>query len=134
MEPRIGTVTRTRFLLVGLLLVAGCGGNSTAAAPPAHPTVKVTQDAQHVHLRFTNPNKHWKVRNLKYDISFRDKNGTFLGSYLQVDRKSSDPARAACCLIASLPAGGSVTVDLPPVNGVIADIGVTFVGGHWTKT
>lgn len=130
MAPRIGTVTRTRFLLVGLL-AAGCGGNSTAAGPPAHPTVKVTQDAQHVHLHFTNPNKHWKVRDLKYDIDFRDKNGSFLASYLVGDR---NPAGGLCCVIASLPAGGSVTVDLPPVKGVIADISVSYVGGHWTKT
>jgi hypothetical protein len=87
-----------------------------------------------VHVRFTNPNKHWKVRDLTYDIDFRDKNGRFLGSYVQADRKSSDPAVAACCLIASLPAGGSVVVDLPPVHGEIADVSVSYVAGHWTRT
>jgi len=127
-------VTRTRYLFVGLLLAAGCGGSSTAAAPPEHPTVTVTQDAQHVHVKFTNPNKHWKVRDLKYDIDFRDKNGAFLASYLQADRNSTDPAVAACCLIASLSAGGSVVIDLPPVKGVIANTSVSYVGGHWTKT
>ena len=113
-------------------MLAACGGSPPA--PPAAPTIKVTQDAQHVHLHFTNPNRNWSVRDLPYDIDFRDKNGVFLASYLQPDRKSKDPAIAACCLIHSLPAGGFVVIDLPPVRGVIADVSVTYGKGHWTRT
>ena len=95
--------------------------------------VGVRQDAAHVYVTFTNPNRHLVAQHVHYTLSLRDQHGAFLASYLEMDRRSSNPLVAQCCFIDQMLPGKRLVLTFPPVQGQVADWRVDFSRGAWTS-
>ena len=138
--PTVKWISRRRLVRLAASIVAvaaiasGCSGSAGNPETRARRiVVSGHQDAKHVYLTFRNPNQHWRARGVSYEAQFRSAGGVFLDSYLLVDRKSTDAARAACCYIATLEPGQVFKIEFPPVKGKIATYDVQFVRGTWSR-